>query len=269
MAAARVPVVILCGGKSLRFAGNGTQAQVPKALAEIGGKPILWHVMRFYIHHGFDSFILCLGHNRSAIREAVINGPHWRISGDVRRDPHADVVTSRGPRHWQMILVDTGELTHTGGRVKHIESHIDSDAFLVTYVDGLSNLNLPALLDFHRTHGRFGTVTSVQPLSPFGILDIDGENRVYRFLEKPRLDLWVNGGFFVFRREVFRYLTPESDLERETLPLLAERGELMGFRHRSFWACMDTYKDALALNSMWETGEAPWRVWVSADEDGS
>jgi glucose-1-phosphate cytidylyltransferase len=253
-----IPVVILCGGKGLRLSGHGQE--LPKALVEVGGKPILWHVMKLYADHGFRKFVLCLGHLGPRIKEFFLQGRHWQL-GDItlvtgeRKD---QVVADGAEREWSLTFAETGENTSTGGRIKRIERYIDGDVFCATYVDGLADVDLSGLLAFHRAHGRIATVTSVNPVSPFGMLDVDGEGRVGRFVEKPRLGLWINGGFFVFRREVFAHLRDGSDLERDTLAGLAELGELRAHQHRGFWACMDTYKDTLTLSQLCESGGAPW-----------
>lgn len=256
-----LPVVILCGGKGMRL--QEKTASLPKALIEIGGRPILWHVMKIYAHHGFSRFILCLGHLGHKIREFFAEGYLWQV-GDVRlllRPPHAELEWLTQSEAWDITLAYTGEETNTGGRIKRIERYVETEHFFVTYADGLADIDLHGLLSFHMSHGRIATVTTVRPISPFGILTLADDGRVVEFREKPRLDHWINAGFFVFNRGVFEYLGDNDDLERETLVRLAGEGQLMAYKHDGFWACMDTYKDTLILNQLWEGGKAPWKVW--------
>jgi glucose-1-phosphate cytidylyltransferase len=257
----RMPVVILCGGKGMRL--QERTSSIPKALIEIGGRPILWHVMKIFAHHGFNRFILCLGHLGHKIKEFFAEGYLWQV-GDVRlmlRPPQAKLEWLSQSESWDITFAHTGEETNTGGRIKRIEKYVDTENFFATYADGLSDINLHELLRFHVSHGRIATVTTVRPISPFGILTLADDGRVVEFREKPRLDLWINAGFFVFKRDVFKYLGENDDLERETLVKLTEVGELMAYKHEGFWACMDTYKDTLILNQLWEDGKAPWKVW--------
>ncbi|HID08447.1 MAG TPA: glucose-1-phosphate cytidylyltransferase [Armatimonadetes bacterium] len=256
-----IPVVILCGGKGMRLQEH--TAYVPKALIEIGGRPILWHVMKIFAHHGFERFILCLGHLGHKIKEFFTGGYMWQV-GDVRlhlQPPHTELEYLGRRETWEIIFADTGEETQTGGRIKRIERYINTERFFVTYVDGLADIDLHALLQFHLQHKRLATLTTVRPISPFGILNLNESNEVVEFHEKPQLDLWINGGFFVFERRVFDYLGENDDLERETLVQLATERQLMAYRHTGFWACMDTYKDTVVLNQLWESGRAPWKVW--------
>jgi glucose-1-phosphate cytidylyltransferase len=225
------PVVILCGGRGTRLREHG--AEVPKPLVEIGGKPILWHVMQSYIAQGAGRFVLCAGHQ-------------WE-----RIDAFA--------AEWEGIAVecvDTGLDTPTGGRVHRVRDRLD-EPFMVTYADGLADLDFASLWRFHATTA---TVTVVQPELPFGVAELDGD-RVTGFHEKPRSEQWINGGFFCFEPRVFDYLDEHSTLEREPLEKLAEAGELRAFRHGGFWACMDTYKDTLRLGDLWASGSAPWNTW--------
>jgi glucose-1-phosphate cytidylyltransferase len=257
-----VKVVLLCGGRGTRLREQ-TEA-LPKPLIEIGGRPILWHVMKYYAHFGFTDFVLCLGYLGDRIKQY--------FAGDRAWERHDFVLHSgaSGPKRiellgeredWNITFVDTGLETNTGGRVKRAERYLDDDLFLVTYADGLADLDLSQLVDFHRSHGRLASLTTVNPASPFGVLDLGADGKVRRFQEKPRLDGWINGGFFVFSTSVLGRLGPNDNLEQDLLTALAEEDELYAFRHTGFWACMDTYKDHLALNALWESGEAPWRVW--------
>ncbi len=254
-------VVVLCGGRGLRLRG---EVEVPKPLVEIGGRPILWHVMRCFAHFGFKDFVLCLGYRGDAIKEHFVRGEPWR-HGDFVLQANADgsvSVTPLSMQEWRIHFVDTGLETATGGRVKRV-AHLLSEEpeFFVTYADTLSDLDLRKLLEFHRSHGKLATLTAVRPKFPFGLLTLSPDGEVKRFAEKPRMRKWINGGFFVFRREVLDLLTVDSSLESDLLPQLAKRGELMAFRHEGFWACMDTYKDVLELNRLWDEGKAGWKVW--------
>jgi glucose-1-phosphate cytidylyltransferase len=230
--------VILCGGRGTRLGEHG--AKVPKALIEIGGRPALWHLLKIYSHQGLNDFVLCLGYLGDSIKaEPALESEDWRIT-----------------------FVDTGIDTNTGGRVKRIEKHLEKDqAFCVTYGDGLANIDLPALVNFHRNHGRIATLTAVHPRSSFGLLKLDDKGAVTEFEEKPPIKDWVNGGFFVFNRGVFDYLTDDCVLEREPFERLARAGELMAYRHTGFWKCMDTYKDNVEFNQLWDDGQAEWRIW--------
>jgi glucose-1-phosphate cytidylyltransferase len=247
-------VVILCGGKGTRLKEH--TEYIPKPLVEIGHYPILWHVMKIYAHSGFTDFVLCLGYKGEKIREYFASGPNARVLT-------ADQIEYRdnGGEAWHITFADTGPETNTGGRVKLIEPHIDDDTFLVTYGDGVSDVNLRALLDYHRSHQRTATLTSVQPLSQFGILDIDEQGCIQHFREKPRMNVWVNGGFFVFNRSIFEYLGPNDVLEGEPFERMAAQRQIMAYQHRGFWACMDTYKDTLTLNELWSTDRAGWKLW--------
>ena len=232
--------VILCGGRGTRL--REYTEVIPKVLVEVGGQPILWHVMKGYAAAGQRDFILALGYLADRIKERLM----------TQVDP--DVAT------WTIDYADTGEDTNTGGRVHALRDRL-GDTFLVTYGDGVSDIDIQRLLAFHRAHGRLATVTVVRPRLPFGLVDVGADDRVRGFEEKPLLDSWINGGFFVFERGVLDYLDPDSVLERQPLERLAADGQLMAHRHDGFWACMDTYKETLNLNAAWESGEAPWRTW--------
>jgi glucose-1-phosphate cytidylyltransferase len=229
-----VDVVILCGGRGTRLQER-TQ-EIPKPLVEIGGRPILWHVIALYVRQGLTDFVLATGYKGEQI-EAYAD---WPAGAHVR-------------------CVDTGPDTPTGGRVHRIRDHIEGDRFCATYADGLADLDLHALCAFHDRHGKLATMTVVRPELQFGVTELDGDHGlVTGFHEKPRSEHWINGGFFVFERGVFEYLTDSSVLEREPLEGLAGDRQLHAFRHTGFWECMDTYKDAVALNDLWAGGAAPW-----------
>jgi glucose-1-phosphate cytidylyltransferase len=256
-------VVILCGGKGTRLKEH--TESIPKPLIEIGGRPILWHIMKIYAAHGFDDFVLCLGYRGQAIKEYFMDYLSWRhhdFSLDLSgKEPNIHLL-NHDREQWKITFADTGEETNTGGRVKQIAPLVgDDDSFMVTYGDGVADINIKRLAEFHRAHGRIGTITVVNPPSQFGLLDVEADGRVSRFREKPILDQWINGGFFVFRREFFEYLGEDDVLERAPLERLAEKGQLMAFHHETYWKCMDTYKDTVELNELWASGKAPWKVW--------
>jgi glucose-1-phosphate cytidylyltransferase len=255
-------IVILCGGQGTRLREE-TEFR-PKPLVEVGQRPILWHIMKLYAHHGFSKFILCLGYRGRMIKEyfinyEVMNNDFTVRLGDFNRFTYHGVLEEQD---YRVTLADTRLLTMTGGRVKRIERYISGDTFMVTYGDGLSDVNIGKLLAFHHEHGRIATVTGVRPTSRFGVLDIDERGRVRSFTEKPQLDGWASAGFFVFNRRIFDLLTGDDCvLEREPLEQLARDGELMVYPHHGFFFAMDTYREFQALNEMWDRGETPWKVW--------
>ncbi len=229
--------VILCGGRGTRLGEHGRS--VPKALIHIGGRPIIWHLLSIYSHYGINDFVMCLGFLGDEIRD------YFGKSGD----------------DWHLQFVDTGLDTNTGGRLKKIEDYLGGDdIFCMTYGDGLSDVDVEKLIAFHRSHGKIATVTAVHPYSNFGLMDIGDNDGVIKFREKPLLEEWINGGFFVFNRRIFDYLDADCTLEREPFERLSLNGEMMAFRHNGFWKCMDTFKDSLEFEHLWKTG-ASWKVW--------
>jgi glucose-1-phosphate cytidylyltransferase len=247
--------VILCGGRGTRLDEMGKL--VPKALVPIGGRPVIWHLMRIFASQGFCDFILCLGYLGEKISDYFSANS---VGSDGRLAVSCDGLECR------VTLVDTGLDTNTGGRLKAVQGDLENeDAFFVTYGDGLSDVGLKALIEFHRSHGRSATLTAVHPVSNFGLIELGDDGSVKHFREKPILREWINGGFFVFQNAIFDHLHPDSVLEREPLESLARKGELMAYRHSGFWKCMDTYKDNLEMNELWET-EAPWKVWPDDHE---
>jgi glucose-1-phosphate cytidylyltransferase len=261
----RIKTVILAGGVGTRLAEE-TEVR-PKPMVEIGGKPILWHILMHYAHHGFHDFILALGYKGEVIKRYMVEA--CSLHGNLRVDLRTGTVTKNGAHaddgpteDWSVDLVDTGLNTETGGRVKRLAPYLQDGTFMLTYGDGVSDVDLNRLLDFHRSHGKLATVTAVRPPARFGRMDIDGE-RVVRFAEKPQLDQgWINGGFFVFEPAVLDYIEAD-DIPLQSTPLerLAHEGQLMAYRHESFWQCMDTLRDKLLLQRLWEQGNAPWKVW--------
>lgn len=241
----RPPVAILCGGRGTRLQEH--TREIPKPLVEIGGMPILWHVIELYVAQGFTRFLLATGYKGALIDEFVARC-EW-------------------PHGVEVLCVDTGPDTPTGGRLKMLERHIGGARFCATYADGLADIDLASLLRFHAAHGAPATMTVVRPELQFGVADLaqDGET-VLGFTEKPRSEHWVNGGFFCFEPQALTYMTLDSVLEREPLRSLAAEGRLRAYRHEGFWECMDTYKDAVMLNDLWAGGPAPWR---SRDQVGA
>jgi glucose-1-phosphate cytidylyltransferase len=232
-------VAILCGGRGTRLQEH-TQS-IPKPLVEIGGRPILWHVMMIYLVQGFRRFLLCTGYKGEQI-EAFVSSEEW-------------------PEDAEIACLDTGLDTPTGGRLARLRDRLENGTFCVTYGDGLADIDLARLAGFHREHGSLATMTVVRPVLQFGVAELDSDHRVVGFHEKPRSEHWINGGFFCFEPAALRYLDETSVLEREPLERLAAEGQLRAFRHSSFWGCMDTYKDAVTLNDAWAEGRAPWKLW--------
>jgi glucose-1-phosphate cytidylyltransferase len=258
-----IPVVILCGGLGTRL--REVTESVPKPLVDIGAKPILWHIMKLYDHFGFRRFVLCLGYKSYDIKEYFLKYREHvtdftiRLRGDHSLEYHNNL----GDEDWEITCAETGLLTGTGGRVHRVRQYIDTPEFMLTYGDGIGNVSLDRLLDFHRAEGRVGTVTGVHPSSRYGELQASG-NTVLEFAEKPvSSDGLVSGGFFVMQREFLDYLTdePELLLERQPLQKLARDGQLSVFGHEGFWMGMDTYREYTALNEMWNEGQAPWKLW--------
>lgn len=250
-------VVILCGGRGTRL--REETEYIPKPLVPIGGKPILWHVMNVYARHGFTDFILCLGYKGEKIKEYFMN--YLWLNNSCTMDFAANTTSILGDDRltdWRVTCADTGLDTNTGGRVKRIQPLIEDDEFFLTYGDGVADIDLQDLLRFHRRTGQIATVTVVSPHSKYGVVEVNGSDIVESFKEKPKLDGLINGGFFVFRREFFDYLTDDVVLEQEPLMTLAARGELAAYHHRGFWHCMDTHKDMEELNALCAHQRPPW-----------
>jgi glucose-1-phosphate cytidylyltransferase len=236
------PVVILCGGRGTRLRER-TEA-VPKALVEIGGQPILWHVIGIYAAQGFERFLLATGYLGEMVSEFV-GDESW-------------------PEGLEVECVDTGLDTPTGGRIARLGERLDGEAFCATYADGVADIDLEAQLEFHRGGDALATVTVVRPHLQWGVAEIGAQERVEGFVEKPRSEHWINGGFFCFEPGALGYVAADSVLEREPLERLAADGQLRAYRHAGFWDCMDTYKDAVVLEDLWRSGEPPWTQWAPA-----
>ena len=258
-----VPVVILAGGLGMRIREE-TEFR-PKPMIPIGGHPILWHIMRMYSHHGFKRFLLCLGYKGEVIKDYFLHYDALRSDFTIRFGRRKDLrFHDRLPESgWTVTLADTGRESMTGARLQRAGRYLRSKTFMLTYGDGLADVDLRALLRFHRAHGKLATVTGVSPPSRFGELVTRGR-RVARFTEKPSgRDRQINGGFFVLERRALSYLSsdPSCSFEREPLERLAADGQLMVYEHRGFWQCLDTMRDLARLVELWEGGEAPWKVW--------
>lgn len=257
----KMKVVILCGGMGTRMREE-TEFK-PKPLVPIGRMPVLWHIMKIYSHYGFRDFILCLGYKGEMIKEYFLNFEEMTNDFTLNLRSKKEKVTHHNKERledWNITFVDTGFETNTGGRVKGIEHLVDGDEFFLTYGDGLSNVNISKLLDYHRSKKKVGTLTAINPTSPFGIIEV-ANGIAKSFKEKPRLEGLINGGFFVFNKKIFDYLEENSILEEEPLKRLTAEKGLAVYEHNDFWQCMDTFKDVERLNKMWREGDTPWKVW--------
>lgn len=257
--------VILCGGMGTRLAEEtGVR---PKPMVEIGQRPILWHIMCGYAQHGFKEFVLALGYKGDYIKRYFLQYHLWNSDFCIDLATGATETEKAAPHDWKVHLIDTGERTQTGGRLRRLKKALrGEDEFMLTYGDGVSDVDLHRLVEFHRAHGKVATVMAVRPTARFGGLELDGE-RVVVFREKPQLgEGWINGGFFVFNREIFDYIEGDDTvLEREPMDALTRHGELMSYRHLGFWQCMDTVRERNLLENLWTSGRAPWRTWPSSE----
>ena len=257
-------VVILCGGLGTRMREE-TEFR-PKPMVRIGERPILWHIMKIYAHYGLEDFVIALGYKGEVIKRYMLD--YASLHSDLRVDLRNGSVSSRngtGCEDWTVDLVDTGHDTATGGRIKRLAPYLsDSGTFFLTWGDGVADIDIPRLLEFHRSHGRLATLTAVRPPARFGHLELDGD-AISEFSEKPQLgEGWINGAFFVLEPEIFDYIEgDDTAFEREPLENLARDGQLMAYRHESFWQCMDTLRDRKLLEELWQDG-APWRIWDGA-----
>ncbi len=257
-------VVILCGGAGTRL--REETEYKPKPMVAIGDKPILWHIMKIYSTYGFKDFVLCLGFKGDVIRNYFLN--YDVLNSDITIQLGTKEIEIHSSfheeHHWRVTMAETGLYAMTGGRVKAAEKYIDGDVFMLTYGDGVADINVQDLLRFHYEKGRIGTVTAVHPAARFGELSVAGELAA-AFREKPQIrNGWINGGFFIFNRRVFDYLGGEDCvLEQEPLERLAAEGELAVYRHEGYWQCMDTVRDMELLDSQWASGNAPWACWTS------
>ncbi len=254
-------VVILAGGFGTRISEESHLK--PKPMIEIGEKPILWHIMKHYSQYGYNEFIICLGYKQYVVKEFFAD--YFLHTSDVTFDlvNNSMKVHNNYSEPWKVTLIDTGLHTMTGGRVKRIKEYVGNEPFMLTYGDGVSDINLKELEEFHRAHGKIATISAVNIGQRFGVLDLSGDGQIHSFREKNDSDGGViNGGFMVMNPEVFDYIAGDSTVfEKEPLENLAKNGELMAYRHHGFWKCMDTQRDKMQLEEMWASGHAPWKTW--------
>lgn len=256
-------VVILAGGLGTRLMEE-TEAR-PKPMVEIGGKPILWHIMKIYEAYGYNDFVLCLGYKAQTIKEYFLN--YYLYNSDVSIDVSQNKVDVHfsNSESFKVTLVDTGLKTNTAGRIKKIQKYVDGETFMLTYGDGVSNVNISELVNFHKSHGRLATLTSIQTPGRFGNIEMDAHGAVQHFIEKPQGDgMWINGGFFVLEPGIFQYLDGDmEDVQWENVPLkeIANDGQLAAFKHAGFWKPMDALRDRIELEALWNSGEAKWKIW--------
>jgi glucose-1-phosphate cytidylyltransferase len=259
---AKPPVAILAGGLGTRLSEE--TAQRPKPLVEVGGKPVIWHVMKHYEAHGMTEFAIALGYKKEAVIRYFLDLHTSSSNLTVRtRDGSVSFHDSTRRVDWTIHLIDTGPETMTGGRIKRLQPYVGSGTFMLTWCDGLSNVDLDELLTFHRGHGKLATVTVVRAPSRFGLVDLARDGAVQRFSEKPAHgEGWINGAFFVLEPGIFDYIAGDATMwEREPLEKLAVDGQLVAYRHTSFWQCMDTLREKTLLDEMWRSGAAPWKTW--------
>lgn len=251
--------VILAGGLGTRISEESHLK--PKPMIEIGGKPILWHIMKLYGTHGINEFVICCGYKGYVIKEYFAN--YFLHMSDVTIDMSNNSISvhQKSADPWKVTLVDTGEMTQTGGRIKRVKEHIDG-TFCLTYGDGLSDIDITSLINFHKNEGTIATVTAIQPAGRFGSVEISG-SRVKSFIEKPQGDgRWISGGFFVCEPKVFEYIDNDSTIwERDPLDKIAQNNQLSVWKHEGFWSAMDTLRDKIFLEDVWSTGKAPWKKW--------
>jgi glucose-1-phosphate cytidylyltransferase len=253
-------VAILAGGLGTRL--QEATAEKPKPMVEIGGLPILWHIMKIYSAHGFNEFVLALGYKSEIVKEYFLNYHYLRSSFSIELRTGQVQTHDGGREEWVVHLIDTGSGTQTGGRIKRLAPWLQGETFMMTYGDGVANIDLRRLLEFHRCHGKLATVTAVRPPARFGGLSFSGD-LVKVFSEKPQIgEGWINGGFFVLEPRALDYIAgDETPWEYEPLERLAADGQLVAYRHDEFWQCMDTLRDVRLLEGLWQTGDAPWKVW--------
>ena len=256
--------VLLAGGLGTRMREE-TEFR-PKPMVEIGGKPVLWHLMKIFASQGVSDFVVCAGYKGEQIKQYFLDYQALSADFTITLGDRSSLLLhgDHQESEWRVTVADTGATTLTAGRVERIEPYVTGQRFIVTYGDGLANIDVSALLAFHEAHGKLATITIVRPWSRFGLVDVDGTGMVSRFREKPQMDDWVSAGFFVFEPGIFEYLkdSDEMMLEHEPLALLAAQGQLGAYRHEGFWQPMDTYRESQMLGEMWASGDAPWKVWA-------
>lgn len=254
-------VIILAGGLGTRLSEETVTK--PKPMIEIGGRPILWHIMKIYATYGFNEFIICLGYKGYIIKEYFANYFLHQSDMTINIRNNKIKIHKTTSESWEITLIDTGIDTMTGGRIKEIQQFVNNKTFLLTYGDGVGDINIRELVKFHKQHGRYVTLTAVQPLGRFGALNLNSKGEVINFSEKPKGDkTFINGGFFVLEPEIFNYIRGDETIwEREPLESLARKGQLMAYKHNSFWMCIDTRRDKEELEKLWNSNKAPWKIW--------
>lgn len=255
-------VVLLAGGFGTRISEESHLK--PKPMIEIGGKPIIWHIMKTYSSYGYNDFVICLGYKGYYIKEYFAH--YFLHESDVTfdfRNSNKQIIHNQHAEPWTVTLVDTGLHTKTGGRVKRIAEYVNNETFMLTYGDGVGNVNIAELVKHHKENKKIATITAVQPEGRFGVLSLNNNNAVLSFKEKPRGEIgWINGGFFVLEPQIFNYIEGDDTFfERDPLEILAEQNELVAYKHHGFWQPMDTLRDKEHLESLWVNGKAPWKVW--------
>jgi glucose-1-phosphate cytidylyltransferase len=253
--------VLLAGGMGTRMREE-TEYR-PKPMVEIGGRPVLWHIMKLFASTGIEEFVIATGYKSEMIKDYFLNyeGRNNDFTVTLGANHAVEIHGAHDEGNWRVTVAYTGESTMTGGRVHEIQKYVQGERFICTYGDGLADVNIPALLRFHEEHARLATVTTVQPISRFGVMDVGGDGLVEHFREKPKVEGWINVGFFVFEPEIFNYLDPHCVLEEEPLAKLAADSQLVAYRHEGFWQPMDTYREWQLLNGMWDEGRAAWKSW--------
>lgn len=253
--------VLLAGGLGTRMREE-TEFR-PKPMVEVGGRPVLWHIMKILGEQGITEFVICTGYKSEFIKNYFLN--YGAVNQDFTvtlGDPSSMIVHgSHEEFDWTVTVADTGPTTMTGGRIKRVQKYIGDEPFFCTYGDGIANVDIAGLQAYHASHGKLATMTTTQPMSRFGVVDLDPQGGVDKFREKPRTDDWINIGYFIFEPGVFDYLGENSVLEEEPLHNLATDGQISAFRHSGFWQPMDTYRESLLLNELWDSGNAPWKTW--------
>jgi len=254
--------VILCGGLGTRLREE-TEFR-PKPMVPVGDKPILWHIMKLFSHAGLNDFVLCLGYRGNTIKEYFLN--YEAMNNDfticLGRLHRIQYENAHQEQDFRVTLADTGQHTMTGGRIGRIRQYVGDSTFMVTYGDGLADIDMRSVLEYHRSHGKIATISTVKPSSRFGVVDIAETDQVQRFVEKPQSDTWINAGFMVFEPAIFNYIGGDATvLEQEPLEQLAREGQLMAYRHNGFFYAMDTYREFQLLNELWQSGNAPWKLW--------
>ncbi|MEG3037174.1 MAG: glucose-1-phosphate cytidylyltransferase [Bacilli bacterium] len=254
-------VVILAGGFGTRISEESQF--IPKPMIEIGGQPILWHIIKEYSHYGFNEFVICLGYKQQIIKEYFNN--YYLNHSDLTYDMESNKITihNSASEPWKITLVDTGLNTMTGGRIKRIQEYIGNEPFMMTYGDGVCDIDIKKLVDFHKKHGKLATITAIQPGGKFGALDLGNNDEIKSFVEKSKEDGgWINAGYMVLSPEVFKYIDGDTTVfEKDPLETLAKRSQLMAYKYDGFWQCMDTLKDKLYLDKLLEENNAPWKKW--------